>query len=72
MLDFARFGSMLNLEAFVPFKTGINALENINCISEGKGCEHLAEFIKGEAMSRRPPPPLKTCVYCRAWQAQLL
>lgn len=35
VLDFARFGSMLNMEAFSPFKTGINALENINCISEG-------------------------------------
>ena len=33
--DFAKFGSMLSLEAFSPFKSGINALENINCISEG-------------------------------------
>lgn len=36
VLDFAKFGSMLTLEAFSPFKSGINALENINCISEGK------------------------------------
>ena len=36
VLDFARFGSMLTLDAFGPFKSGINALENINCISEGK------------------------------------
>lgn len=35
MMDFARFGSMVTLEAFGPFKTGVNALENINCISEG-------------------------------------
>lgn len=35
VLDFARFGSMLTMEAFSPFKSGINALENINCISEG-------------------------------------
>lgn len=35
VLDFARFGSMLTLEAFAPFKSGANALENINCISEG-------------------------------------
>lgn len=35
VLDFARFGSMLTLEAFSPFKSGVNALENINCISEG-------------------------------------
>ena len=35
VLDFSRFGSMLNLEAFTPFRSGISALENINCISEG-------------------------------------
>ena len=35
VMDFARFGSMLTLEAFSPFKSGVNALENINCISEG-------------------------------------
>lgn len=27
VLDFARFGSMLTLEAFTPFKSGVNALE---------------------------------------------
>ena len=36
VLDFALFGSVMSLEAFAPFKTGANALENINCISEGK------------------------------------
>ena len=36
VLDFALFGSIISLEAFAPFKTGANALENINCISEGK------------------------------------
>ena len=36
VLDFALFGSVISLEAFSPFKTGANALENINCISEGK------------------------------------
>lgn len=36
VVDFARFGSMVSLEAFAPFKTGANALENINCISEGE------------------------------------
>ena len=36
VLDFSRFASMVSLEAFSPFKTGANALENINCISEGE------------------------------------
>ena len=35
VLDLAKFGSLLSLESFAPFKTGANALENINCISEG-------------------------------------
>ncbi len=35
MSDFSRFGSTVSLEAFSPFKTGANALENINSISEG-------------------------------------
>ena len=33
--DFSRFASMVTLEAFSPFKTGANALDNINSISEG-------------------------------------
>lgn len=33
--DLARFGKLVKLVAFSPFKSGTNALENINCISEG-------------------------------------
>ncbi len=52
VLDFARFGSMLTLEAFSPFKTGVNALENINCISEGAETplQLLCRFVKVCAM----------------------
>ena len=35
VMDYSRFTSMVNLEAFSPFKTGANALDNINSISEG-------------------------------------
>ena len=35
MTDFALFTSTVSLEAFSPFKTGANALENINSVSEG-------------------------------------
>ena len=35
MTDFPLFTSTVSLEAFSPFKTGVNALENINSISEG-------------------------------------
>ena len=35
MTNFGLFSSTVSLEAFSPFKTGANALENINAVSEG-------------------------------------
>lgn len=35
MEDFSLFSAAVSLEAFSPFKTGVNALENINSVSEG-------------------------------------
>ena len=43
VLDFTRFSQVAQLEAFSPFKTGANALDNINSISEG-AAEHLMKF----------------------------
>ena len=34
--DLERFGKVVKLQAFSPFKSGINALENLNSVSEGK------------------------------------
>ena len=46
VLDLARFGSMITLEAFAPFKTGANALESINSISEGTSiCNEYSSII---------------------------
>ena len=36
--DLARFGKLVKLHSFAPFKSGANALDNINCISEGVWC----------------------------------
>ena len=36
--DFSLFTATVSLEAFSPFKTGVNALENIISISEGRVC----------------------------------
>ena len=33
--DLSRFGKLVKLAGFSPFKSGTNALDNINCISEG-------------------------------------
>lgn len=34
--DISRFNSIVKLVAFSPFKSGTNALDNINSISEGR------------------------------------
>ena len=33
--DLSRFGGVIKLIAFLPFKSGTNALDNMNSISEG-------------------------------------
>ena len=40
--DLAKFGKMVNLISFSPFKSAAHALENANDISEG--VLHLSEF----------------------------
>jgi nucleolar protein 56 len=35
MLDLAKFGKVIKLKAFIPFKNAADALDNINQISEG-------------------------------------
>ncbi|XP_030841244.1 nucleolar protein 56-like [Strongylocentrotus purpuratus] len=44
--DFGKFASLVKLQAFSPFKSGINALENINSISEGVMTEDLKLFME--------------------------
>lgn len=34
--EFGKFAGLIKLHAFSPFKSGANALDNMNCISEGK------------------------------------
>lgn len=45
VMDYSRFTSMVNLEAFSPFKSGANALDNINSISEGVMHDDLRAFL---------------------------
>lgn len=44
--DLARFGKLIKLHAFAPFKSGANALDNINCISEGVLHDDLKAFLE--------------------------
>ena len=41
--DLSRFNSIVSLVAFSPFKSGTNALDNINSISEG--VKNITEFF---------------------------
>jgi NOP5NT (NUC127) domain. len=36
ILDFGKFGQIVRLVSFKPFKNAIAALENVNAVSEGK------------------------------------
>jgi len=47
VLDLERFGRIVKLVAFAPFKNAANALENINSISEGVCHEDLKVFLEG-------------------------
>ncbi|CAH3123831.1 unnamed protein product, partial [Porites lobata] len=44
--DLSRFGKLVKLAAFSPFKSGANALDNINCISEGIIHDDLKTFLE--------------------------
>merc|ERR1712142_514193 len=44
--DIGKFQSIVKLTAFSPFKSGVNALENINAISEGIVHEDLRNFLE--------------------------
>ena len=45
MADFSLFTATVSLEAFSPFKTGVNALENINSVSEGTEGLNVSAFV---------------------------
>lgn len=46
VLDLSRFNSIVKLVAFSPFKSGTNALDNMNSISEGVIHEDLHLFLE--------------------------
>ena len=46
VLDIARFGKIVSLTAFQPFKSAAEALEQINSVSEGLATEELLQFLQ--------------------------
>ncbi|RDD41947.1 Nucleolar protein 56 [Trichoplax sp. H2] len=45
ILDLGRFGKLIKLVAFTPFRSSSNALENINSVSEGIAHDDLKAFL---------------------------
>ncbi|RUP49830.1 hypothetical protein BC936DRAFT_141337, partial [Jimgerdemannia flammicorona] len=58
VLDLAKFGKMVKLKSFAPFKSAAHALENANDVSEGVVNEHLKAFLEVNL----PKPGKKTKV----------
>uniref|UniRef100_A0A6M2CKU9 Nucleolar protein 56 n=1 Tax=Rhipicephalus microplus TaxID=6941 RepID=A0A6M2CKU9_RHIMP len=46
ILDFNKFKSLVHLMAFFPFRTAVNALENMNCVTEGVVHDDLQTFLE--------------------------
>ncbi|KAK8771413.1 nop56 ribonucleoprotein [Amblyomma americanum] len=46
VLDCNKFKSLVHLIAFLPFRTAVNALENMNCLTEGVVHEDLQTFLE--------------------------
>ncbi|XP_070550227.1 nucleolar protein 56-like, partial [Ptychodera flava] len=53
VVDFGKFSSMVKLQAFCPFKTAGDALDNINCISEGILSNDLKLFLETNLPAKR-------------------
>ncbi|XP_037091767.1 nucleolar protein 56-like [Pollicipes pollicipes] len=51
--DLSKFNSIVHLVGFAPFKTGANALENMNAVSEGIVTEDLQLFLDTNLPSKR-------------------
>lgn len=46
ILDLSKFGKMVTLKSFMPFKTAAHALDNLNSVSEGIIHPYLKDFLE--------------------------
>jgi len=56
VVDLSKFATVVKLVGFYPFQSGINALDNINAISEGVVHDDLRTFLDTNL-----PKEKKTC-----------
>lgn len=54
MRDLGKFGKIVKLKSFVPFKSAAHALENINDITEGIVNDHLKTFLEANMPAAKP------------------
>ncbi|KAJ3125305.1 snoRNP complex protein nop56 [Nowakowskiella sp. JEL0407] len=63
MTDFSKFGKIVKLKGFFPFKNAAHALENMMDVSEGIVNEHLRTFLELQMpkASKKSKPQLGVC-----------
>lgn len=54
MRDLSKFGKVIKLKSFVPFKSAAHALENINDITEGIVNDFLKNFLEANMPTAKP------------------
>ena len=68
--EFGKFASLIKLHAFSPFKSGANALDNINSISEGNSSGHQGPKIFGLILWVLSLQIVKYLIWSRLWWFQ--
>ena len=59
--DFSKISKVIKKEAFYPFKTSEQALENLSLTADKKASSDLIEFLKNKLpVSKKDPPSLAT------------
>ena len=58
-LDLTRFGKVVKLQAFAPFKNAAHALDEMNAISEAVLTDDLQNFLEANL-----PKVQISCIYC--------
>ncbi|KAF8651971.1 hypothetical protein AX16_004614 [Volvariella volvacea WC 439] len=62
MKDLAKFGKMVSLLSFSPFKSAADALENINDVSEGQLHDHLKNLLELNLSKASKKSPVRLAV----------
>ena len=74
--DMNRFGRVVKLIAFVPFKSAADALEQVNAVSEATMTEELKNFLELNlpkvSIAAVPQATCRTALFCSTLNCQVL